>query len=299
MNFGKVALLALAGAGLLYFSSCNKEKESKEAPKFTINDKNNKNIDLSKPITDRTIFPLTVIAKPDKDLKVKEITWVVAYGSSSQPGKLTIKSESQGYVGKFEATNIPTNVEKGKIKFTATDNKEASTTIELDFNFGNVTPDPGQEATWGEVKNGAINHKSTATGFAAFDLKNGVGLNITTGSKQEDRYMMNTSTGDQNFKAEFTSEKVSVGNKDYMGNGTEFVKLSGVDFTTVTVAAAEAAFTAAGSKVKILTVATNDVVAAKKGNEFYILKIGEISQTGHTKTRLSQGYMKFQYKAKK
>lgn len=298
MNFGKVALLALAGAGLLYFSSCNKEKESKEAPKFTINDKNNKNIDLSKPITDRAIFPLTVIAKPDKDLKVKEITWVVTYGSSSQPGKLTIKSESQGYVGKFEATNIPTNVEKGKIKFTATDNKEASTTIELDFNFGNVTPDPGQEATWGEVKNGAINHKSTAQGFSAFDLKNGVGLNITTGSKQEDRYMMNTSTGDKNFEATFTSEKVSVNNKDYMGNGTEFVELSGVDFTTVTVAAAEAAFTA-GSKEKTLTVTTNDVVAAKKGNEFYILKIGEISQTGHTKTRKSEGYMKFQYKAKK
>ena len=297
MNFGKVALLALAGAGLLYFSSCNKEKESKEAPKFTINDKNNKNIDLSKPITDRMIFPLTVIAKPDKDLKVKEITWVVTYGSSSQPGKLTIKSESQGYVGKFEATNIPTNVEKGKIKFTATDNKEASTTIELDFNFGTVTPDPGQEATWGEVKNGAINHKSTAQGFSAFDLKNGVGLNITTGSKQEDRYMMNTSKGDQNFEATFTSEKVSVANNDYMGNGTEFVKLE-VDFATVTVAAAEAAFTA-GSKVKTLTVATNDVVAAKKGNEFYILKIGEISSTGHTNTRLSQGYMKFQYKAKK
>lgn len=296
MNFGKVALLALAGAGLLYFSSCNKEKESQEAPKFTINDKNNKNIDLSKPITDRTIFPLTVIAKPDKDLKVKEITWVVTYGSSSQPGKLTIKSESQGYVGKFEATNIPTNVEKGKIKFTATDNKEASTTIELDFNFGNVTPDPGQEATWGEVKNGAINHKSTAQGFSAFDLKNGVGLNITTGSKQEDRYMMNTSKGDQDFEAKFTSEKVSVASKDYMGNGTEFVKLD-VDFATVTVAAAEAAFTA-GSKAKTLTVATNDVVAAKKGNEFYILKIGEISKTGH-KTRLSQGYMTFQYKAKK
>ena len=296
MNFGKVALLALAGAGLLYFSSCNKEKESKEAPKFTINDKNNKNIDLSKPITDRAIFPLTVIAKPDKALKVKEITWVVTYGSSSQPGKLTIKSESQGYVGKFEATNIPTNVEKGKIKFTATDNKEASTTIELDFNFGTVTPDPGQDATWGEVKNGAINHKSTTQGFSAFDLKNGVGLNITTGSKQEDRYMMNTSTGDQNFKAEFTSEKVSVSNKDYMGNGTEFVKLSGVDFTTVTVAAAEAAFNS-GSKFKTMTVTTNDVVAAKKGSEFYILKIGEISQTGHTRT--SQGYMKFQYKAKK
>ena len=296
MNFGKVALLALAGAGLLYFSSCNKEKESKEAPKFTINDKNNKNIDLSKPITDRTIFPLTVIAKPDKDLKVKEITWVVTYGSSSQPGKLTIKSESQGYVGKFEATNIPTNVEKGKIKFTATDNKEASTTIELDFNFGNVTPDPGQEATWGEVKNGAINHKSTAQGFSAFDLKNGVGLNITTGSKQEDRYMMNTSKGDQDFEATFTSEKVSVANKDYMGNGTEFVKLD-VDFATVTVAAAEAAFNS-GSKLKTMTVTTNDVVAAKKGNEFYILKIGEISKTGH-KTRLSQGYMTFQYKAKK
>ncbi len=298
MNFGKVALLALAGAGLLYFSSCNKEKESKEAPKFTINDKNNKNIDLSKPITDRTIFPLTVIAKPDKDLKVKEITWVVTYGSSSQPGKLTIKSESQGYVGKFEATNIPTNVEKGKIKFTATDNKEASTTIELDFNFGNVTPDPGQEATWGEVKNGAINHKSTAQGFSAFDLKNGVGLNITTGSKQEDRYMMNTSTGDQDFEATFTSESVNVADKSYMGNGTEFVKLSGVDFDAVTVAAAEAAFNS-GSKSKKMTVTTNDVVAAKKGNEFYILKIGEISKTGHAKTRLSQGYMKFQYKAKK
>ena len=297
MNFGKVALLALAGAGLLYFSSCNKDKESKEAPKFTINDKDNKNVDLNKPITDRAIFPLTVIAKPDKDLKVKEITWVVTYGSSSQPGKLTIKSESQGYVGKFEATNIPTNVEKGKIKFTATDNKEASTTIELDFNFGNVTPDPGQEATWGEVKNGAINHKSTAQGFSAFDLKNGVGLNITTGSKQEDRYMMNTSTGDKDFEAKFTSESVKVADKSYTGNGTEFVKLS-VDFTTVTVAAAEAAFNS-GSKFKTMTVTTNDVVAAKKGNEFYILKIGEISQTGHTKTRKSEGYMKFQYKAKK
>ncbi len=300
MNFGKYALLALAGAGLLTFASCGKD-EKKAAPVIKV-------MHGSDNVTGKTLkqadFPILAVATPADE--VKEIGFEVTYKQEGQTGnqaykKISAKKESLGYTGTINEKDLPSGIKEGTIIISAK-GPDATGKLEVSFNFnadngggnggGNETP----AETWGEVKNGALNHKA-GSAKGAYDLKNNIGVSITTGDK-ESMYMMNTSTGDKDFQASFTSDKVSITangvKKDYMGNGCMYAKVSGVDFATVTVADARAKFT--GASATMTDLKQNDILLAQKGNEFYILKITEVSKTS---SRKSEGFMAFEYKLAK
>lgn len=66
MNFGRIALLALASASMVFMASC-KNEEKKAAPKIVVK---NKDVQDLKGDAKETDFPLTVAAQPASGLKV-------------------------------------------------------------------------------------------------------------------------------------------------------------------------------------------------------------------------------------
>ncbi|MGP1461218.1 MAG: hypothetical protein ACTTKF_06540 [Bacteroides sp.] len=308
MNFGKYALLALAGVSLLAFTSCKKDDKAKNPPKFVVNDKDGKNITAE--LTSRTVFPLEIRVTPGDGLKITELTYSVTYdpAAGENKGKIDdLKKVDSHFQGHFAEAKIPTDKTKGTITFKAVDSDKGENTISVKFNFGGATPNPGgndnppAETGWtSTTRDGALNHKtSDAHPNAAFDLKAGSGLKIKEEGKEANRYMMNTTKGNNEFKAEFTSDKIDFYNKEgkvestSKGNGCEFTKVTGLDFDKATATEAAAKFVAG---TKTLTVNEGDIVVAKKGDELYLLKITKISKTGG---RAGQGYMTFSYKTKK
>lgn len=300
MNFGKYALLALAGVSLLAFTSCKKDDKAKNPPKFVVNDKDGKNITAE--LTSRTVFPLEIRVTPGDGLKITELTYSVTYdpASGENKGKIDdLKKVDSHFQGHFAEAKIPADKTKGTITFKAVDSEKGENTISVKFNFGGTTPggddNPPAETGWmGAAREGYLNHKSsTDYPNAAFNLKSGSPMAIA-GGNEADRYMMNTSTGEKPFKAEFTSDKLTMAGKEHKGNGCEFTKVAGLDFDKATAAEAEAKFVAG---TKTLTVAEGDVIVAKKGTEVYLIKITKVSTTSGK--RASEGYMTFSYKTKK
>ena len=301
MNFGKYALLALAGVSLLAFTSCKKD-EKKPAPSIKVNYGNN---ELK---GDATAFPLIVIATPADE--VKGLSFVVKYknaegnDATQDSKKISGKKETLGYTGEIKETDLPTGIKEGTIIITA-EGPDAKSTKEVKYNLSgtptpNPTPNPTETGWTATVRNGALNHKtSDKYPNAAFDLKAGSGLRIREEGKENNRYMMNTTKGSNEFKAEFTSEKIDFYKQDgtvdksFKGNGCEFTKVTGLDFDKATAAEAAAKFVAG---TKTITVDKDDIIVAKKGDELYLLKITEISKTGG---RAGQGYLTFSYKTKK
>ncbi len=309
MNFGKYALLALAGAGLLTFASCGKD-EKKAAPVIKVM---HETTELKGTLKEAD-FPILVVATPADD--VKELSFMVTYTQEGgQTGeqksqKISGKKESLGYTGKIKKEDLPTGIKKGTIIISAK-GSDATGKLEVNFDFnadngggnggGNDTP----AKNWGEVKNGWLNHKAADGCTAAWNLKDGEALEIKANVDHPEKlYMMNVSTGKSDkttgeFFSTFTSEvaKFSTEPKKVSGNGCMFVNVkSGLNFETATVADVEAKAT--GMSKAVENPAENDVIIAKHNDELYLIKITKISKTGKT-TRVGEGYMQFQYKAKK
>lgn len=309
MNFGKYALLALAGAGLLTFASCGKD-EKKAAPVIKVM---HGTTELKGTLKEAD-FPILVVATPADD--VKELGFMVTYTQEGQTGeqksqKISGKKESLGYTGTIKKEDLPTGIKKGTIIISAK-GSDATGKLEVNYDFnadngggnggGNDTP----AKTWGEVKNGFLNHKATDGATAAWDLKTGEALKIKENKNTPEKlYMMNISTGHAEdatkavFSSTFTSDvaKFSTEPKTVKGNGCMFVNVkSGLNFETATVAEVEAKAT--GMSTTVENPVENDVIIAKYNDELYLIKVTEISKTA-TATRKGQGCMKFQYKAKK
>lgn len=297
MNFGKVALLALASASMVFMASCKDDKVKKAAPTVEVKTAGG---EVLKGAAKETDFALVVEAKPAKDLKVTEINYMVTYGtSSSKPAKLSLEKSKtlEAWLGKIERTAIPAEVKEGKIKITAIDSDKNQTIKEIDFNFSGTTPTPNPgETGWNAEKQGAINH-ATGGKNGAFNLKTGEKVMLASG-KPEDRYMMNTSKQGADFVAGWSSKEVNGLKTNPKGNNTAFVKAS-VDYDKVTVADADAAFKAGTASTDVAAVAVGDVYLAQKGAEFYIIKITKVDNDNNSTRKGEKGCIEFSYKAKK
>ena len=298
MNFGKVALLALASASMVFVASCKKDEPAKKAaPTVEVKTAGGQ---VLKGAAKEADFALVVEAKPAKDLRVTEINYMVTYGtSSSKLEKLTLEKSKtlEAWLGKIERKAIPDGVKEGKIKITAIDSDKNQTIKEIDFNFSGTTPTPNPgETGWDAEKQGAINH-ATGGKNGAFNLKAGKGEMLATG-KPEDRYMMNTSKQGADFVAGWSSKEVNGLKTNPKGNNTAFVKAS-VDYDKVTVADADAAFKAGTASTDVAAVAVGDVYLAQKGAEFYIIKITKVDNDNNSTRKGEKGCIEFSYKAKK
>ena len=288
MNFGRIALLALASASMVFMASC-KNEEKKAAPKIVVK---NKDVQDLKGDAKETDFPLTVAAQPASGLKVSSLAFKVTYkndaGQNAEQNekKISAKNETLGYTGKIELTELPAGIKEGTITIIAIDSDKNKTTVDVKYNFSGTTPTPNPgETGWNAEKQGAINH-ATGGKNGAFNLKAGKGEMLASG-KPEDRYMMNTSRQG----ADFVASKPK-------GNNTAFVKAT-VDYDKVTVADAETAFKAATASTDVAAVAVGDVYLAQKGAEFYIIKITKVDNDNNSTRKGEKGCIEFSYKAKK
>ena len=291
MNFGKYALLALAGVSLLAFTSCNKD-EKKAAPVIKVL---SGTAELNGDAT-ADKFPLIVAAKPADGVKMKELSFVVKYKQGDNESKsdkkvISAKDETLGFTGKIAKEDLPQGVAEGTIIITAVDKEKSESTKEVKFNFGSA-PQPKSE--WGAEKKGAINHSNGAAN-GGFDLKNGNTVSLQKGDAAN-RYMMNVSTDGGAFQKAWSSAKVSSLNAT--GNGTKFAKVS-VDYATVTPDAAKTAFDAASPSTEVTGVNENDVYVAVKDTEVYIIKVTKIDTENNSSMRAGKGCIEFSYKAKK
>ena len=292
MNFGKYALLALAGVSLLAFTSCKKD-EKKPAPSIKVNYGNN---ELK---GDATAFPLIVIATPADE--VKGLSFVVKYknaegnDATQDSKKISGKKETLGYTGEIKETDLPTGIKEGTIIITA-EGPDAKSTKEVKYNLSgtpNPTPNPS-ETGWTTEKKGAINHSNGAAN-GGFDLKSEKTVSLQSGDAAN-RYMMNVSTDGGAFQKAWSSSKVPSLNA--AGNGTKFAKVT-VDYAAVTVEAAKAAFAAASSSTEVTGVNEGDVYVAVKDAEVYIIKVTKIDTNNNSSMRAGKGCIEFSYKAKK
>lgn len=303
MNFGKVALLALAGASMVFFASCGKDQKQ-AAPTISVKNTNNK--DLGKDGAVKTDFPLIVSAKAAEGLKVSELSFTVKYKnaegnpSEQKEKKISAKNETIGYTGKIELTDLPASINEGTIIIYALDSQKNKSQTEIKYNFGTPDPNKPEEAAWDAVKEGYLNHKAAANP-GAFNLKTGKAVSITTGDAAG-RYMMNTSQGNNGeFQASFTSDKVTIKaegqqtGKDYEGNKTVFLKAAGKDFDKLTVKEAEEMIKST-TNMTVENAQVGDIYIAKHNAELYLIKITNIDKT---KIRTNKGVMEFTYKAKK
>lgn len=299
MNFGKVALLALASASMVFMASC-KDEEKKAAPKIVVK---NKDVQDLKGDAKETDFPLTVAAQPASGLKVSSLAFKVTYkndaGQNAEQNekKISAKNETLGYTGKIELTELPAGFKEGTITIIAIDSDKNKTTVDVKYNFSGTTPTPNPgETGWNAEKQGAINH-ATGGKNGAFNLKAGKGEMLASG-KPEDRYMMNTSRQGADFVAGWSSKEVDGLASKPKGNNTAFVKAT-VDYDKVTVADAETAFKAATASTDVAAVAVGDVYLAQKGAEFYIIKITKVDNDNNSTRKGEKGCIEFSYKAKK
>lgn len=299
MNFGKVALLALASASMVFMASC-KNEEKKAAPKIVVK---NKDVQDLKGDAKETDFPLTVAAQPASGLKVSSLAFKVTYkndaGQNAEQNekKISAKNETLGYTGKIELTELPAGIKEGTITIIAIDSDKNKTTVDVKYNFSGTTPTPNPgETGWNAEKQGAINH-ATGGKNGAFNLKAGKGEMLASG-KPEDRYMMNTSRQGADFVAGWSSKEVDGLASKPKGNNTAFVKAT-VDYDKVTVADAETAFKAATASTDVAAVAVGDVYLAQKGAEFYIIKITKVDNDNNSTRKGEKGCIEFSYKAKK
>ncbi len=292
MNFGKYALLALAGVSLLAFTSCNKD-EKKAAPVIKVL---SGTAELSGDAT-ADKFPLIVAAKPADGVKMKELSFVVKYKQGDNESKsdkkvISAKDETLGFTGKIELADLPQGVAEGTIIITAVDKEKSESTKEVKFNFGSA---PQPESGWGAEKKGAINHSNGAAN-GGFDLKNGNTVSLQKGDAAN-RYMMNVSTDGGAFQKAWSSAKVP-GLNNAAGNGTKFAKVT-VDYATVTPVAAKTAFDAASPSTEVTGVNEGDVYVAVKDAEVYIIKVTKIDTNNNSSMRSGKGCIEFSYKAKK
>lgn len=303
MNFGKIALLALAGASMAFFASCGKDEKQKAAPTILVKNKDIKDLG---PKALETDFPLNIFVRPTEGLKVSSVSYTVSYKNkegqaATTPKKdITVKKGPQGYTGQIELKGLPEGIKEGTITIVAVDSEKSEAKAEIVYNF-NPAPNPPQptpESGWGETKEGWLNHKA-GNKEGAFNLKTCTAVSITSG-EANDRYMMNTSKGENGkFEASFTSEKVSITangqNKDYMGNKTVFKKVENKEFDKITVKDAEEMIKNVDTKT-VEKAQVNDIFIAKHGDELYLLKVTKIDMNS---LRLNTGHMVFSYKAKK
>lgn len=301
MNFGRIALLALASAGMVFFASCNGNKEKKSAPVILV--KTGTNLSDLKGDATEASFPLTVIAKPASGLKVSTLEFSVAYKNAAGQDatqakkKISGKNETAGYTGMIQLADLPAGVKEGTITIFATDSDKSESKLDIKYNLSGTTPTPNPgETGWDAEKQGAINH-ATGGKNGAFNLKAGKGEMLATG-KPEDRYMMNTSKEKQDFVAGWSSKEVNGLASKPKGNNTAFVKAT-VDYDKVTVADAETAFKAATASTDVAAVAEGDVYLAQKGTEFYIIKITKVDNDNNSTRKGEKGCIEFSYKAKK
>lgn len=299
MNFGRIALLALASASMVFMASC-KDEEKKAAPKIVVK---NKDVQDLKGDAKETDFPLTVAAQPASGLKVSSLAFKVTYkndaGQNAEQNekKISAKNETLGYTGKIELTELPAGIKEGTITIIAIDSDKNKTTVDVKYNFSGTTPTPNPgETGWNAEKQGAINH-ATGGKNGAFNLKAGKGEMLASG-KPEDRYMMNTSRQGADFVAGWSSKEVDGLASKPKGNNTAFVKAT-VDYDKVTVADAETAFKAATASTDVAAVAVGDVYLAQKGAEFYIIKITKVDNDNNSTRKGEKGCIEFSYKAKK
>lgn len=304
MNFGKIALLALAGASMAFFASCGKENDKqKSAPTILVKNKDIKDLG---PKALETDFPLNIFVRPTEGLKVSSVSYTVSYkNKEGQPSTttkkdITVKKGPQGYTGQIELKGLPEGIKEGTITIVAVDSEKSEAKAEIVYNFNPApTPQPTPESGWGEKKEGWLNHKAGAQG-GAFDLKHAKEVSITSGNA-DDRYMMNTSKGENGkFEASFTSEKVSITangqSKNYMGNKTVFKKVDNKEFDKITVKEAEEMIKNVDTKT-VENVKVNDIFIAKHNDELYVLMVTKIDE--NTLHRANVGHMVFSYKAKK
>lgn len=299
MNFGRIALLALASASMVFMASC-KNEEKKAAPKIVVK---NKDVQDLKGDAKETDFPLTVAAQPASGLKVSSLAFKVTYkndaGQNAEQNekKISAKNETLGYTGKIELTELPAGIKEGTITIIAIDSDKNKTTVDVKYNFSGTTPTPNPgETGWNAEKQGAINH-ATGGKNGAFNLKTGEKVMLASG-KPEDRYMMNTSLQGADFVPGWSSNEVNGLASKPQGNKTAFVKAT-VDYDKVTVADAETAFKAATASTDVATVAVGDVYLAQKGAEFYIIKITKVDNDNNSTRKGEKGCIEFSYKAKK
>ncbi len=302
MNFGRIALLALASASMVFMASC-KNEEKKAAPKIVVK---NKDVQDLKGDAKETDFPLTVAAQPASGLKVSSLAFKVTYkndaGQNAEQNekKISAKNETLGYTGKIELTELPAGIKEGTITIIAIDSDKNKTTVDVKYNFSGTTPTPNPgETGWNAEKQGAISH-TNGVKSAAYDLKNGKSVTLDNKTAATDRYMMNTSLTDKGFTAAWTSNEVAgIAAPNNKGNGTEFAKIDG-DYATITPADAEAKFNA-GAKTKDVTgVKEGDVYVAKLSAELYIIKITKVdTKNNSTRKESDKGCIEFSYKAKK
>ena len=302
MNFGKVALLALASASMVFMASCGNDEQKKAAPTIIV--KNSKIADLKGAAT-QADFPLTVAAQPAKDLKISKMTFIVAYKNAEKQDAKTAekeikaKNETLGYTGKIELTDLPEGIAQGTITITAIDSDKNQTKLDITYNFG-AAPTPGTtESVWGAEKQGAISH-TTGVKSAAYDLKSGKNVSLDATTAATSRYMMNNSLSEKGFTAAWTSNEVAaIASPNNKGNKTEFAKIDG-DYATLSVADAEKAFAAGAKSTEVTAVTTGNVYVAKLGEELYIIKITNVdTKNNSTRKADDKGCIEFSYKAKK
>jgi lipoprotein len=301
MNFGKVALLALASASMVFLSSCKDDPKKKPAPTVQVQATGNKALDGK---AKEEHFPLIVIAKPADGLKISSIKLTVTYkgtdgADASSPEKTlstTANKDLGGYTASIALTEIPAGVKAGKLNLVVTDSDKNVAKTSVEFDFSGVTPPPADKG-WEAEKTGAFSH-SNGTAMGGYDLKNNAAVSLTDASKKANRYMMNTSAEDKAFTPAWTSEKVTSISPNPEGNGTLFQKVE-LNFADVTVADAEAAFKEASASKNVTGVAKDQVYLAKLGEEFYIIKITEVSTTENARKGTDKGHIAFTYKAKK
>lgn len=302
MNFGKVALLALASASMVFMASCKDNKEKKAAPTIVVK---NKDVQDLKGDAKETDFPLTIAAKPATGLKVNSLAFKVTYKNAAgqdaeqKEKKISAKNETLGYTGKIEFAELPAGIKEGTITIIAIDSDKNKTTVDVKYNFSGTTPTPNPgETGWNAEKQGAINH-ATGGKNGAFNLKTGEKVMLASG-KPEDRYMMNTSMQGADFVPGWSSNEVNGLASKPKGNKTAFVKAKAiVDYDKVTVAEAETAFKEGTASTDVATVAVGDVYLAQKGAEFYIIKITKVDTDKNSDRKGEKGCIEFSYKAKK
>jgi len=282
-----LALMMVAGA--LVFTSCKKDDETIPAPTISLSGGSS----VVVPLTGDTnvVFNATISAEG----KINSFTVlerkIEADGTehTGSPNEVSDAKGETAFTYNFDKTFNAASFVEGSIsyakieyKFTVTDKEGVSITktytVTLKTNQG--TPFTNEVTTGNFWHTEGPNH-------GAYDLDADETVTTYQGGIPSTQSMRNTDpASDASDPSSFTGSWDS-------GNGTEFVKDTNFDYATATVEAATAAYAAGNASGTVTNPAVDDVYIAKKGNEYYVIKITSLNSDA---TKSNAGQIKFSYK---
>lgn len=324
MRYTRWMLLVAAVLGLAVgVSSCKKDDQNIPGPKISFVDQLTSNTEIKEvALAKKSVY---VAVKTDDKTELEKIEYQFVGKSSSGESATKAKVEvKKGWIngGKKEASSprgkkeyrfeVEIPADRGtytelKLNISARDKagNNAEKGIKVEIGGTNPTPNPDPKPVEGtkfgeEKTTGVVNHAHGA-GTMGFNLKKGEKLNLDAViATSENAYVLhNTSGNDSSFSPSITSGEVNIADKSgkkAKGNGTKFVKVTNVDYATVTVEDAKKAFDAGKADVTVSGLKKDEVIVAVHGKEIYLIKVTNVSMSGKS-TRASVGFIEFNYKA--